>query len=536
MTACVDENRQHGESLRPNFLIVVADDLGYSDLGIYGGEIETPNLDSLAQQGLMFTNYYVAGTCSPTRSMLMTGVDHHRAGIGAMAVHIADNQLGMPGYEGFLNDHVLTIAERLKSANYHTFMTGKWHLGETEEQSPVARGFDQSYILINGGASHFDQSGLHAKYNPATYRDNGKSVQLSDDFSYSTDFYTNETISYLKSIEGSSDPFFAYLAYTAPHWPLQAPEEDIAEYQGKYDSGWQSIRDARLKRQKEMGLVPETATLSSLSSVISSWEDLSEEDRLYAAKRMEIYAAMVDRLDRKLGELIAYLKVSGQFENTVIVFMSDNGSEGAPLDAGPPFSTWMQNFDNSVENIGSASSYIFLGEQWAVVGNTPNRLYKGMTTDGGIRVPGFIHYPQANNQASKYDGLVSVLDIVPTILDLAGLDEMDTEIEGRELHELQGKSWLGLLNSSNAQVRNDDEGLGWELFNKMGYRRGNWKAVKLVEPQGSGDWELFNLATDPGEVKNLSKEFPEVLGSLISAWEQYAVDNGVVVGNEKPYR
>ena len=520
---------------RPNILLIVGDDVGYSDLGAYGGEIETPNLDALAKNGLQMTNFYVAGTCSPTRAMLMSGADHHLVGLGAMGEHMAPNQIGQPGYETYLNDRAVTIASRLKTADYRTFMSGKWHLGGTEELSPAARGFDKSIALLVGGASHFDKRGLNANVDPAQYREDGKRVPLPKDFKYSTDFYTDRMIGYLEDSKDSDKPFFGYLAYTAPHWPLHARPEDMVKYTGRYDAGWKALQRERFERMKAMGLIPQTAILPEIATDFPAWETLSEQERAYEAKRMEIFAAMVDRLDQKVGDLIAYLKDSGQYENTIILFMSDNGAEGAAMQDMELFSSYMEGFDNSYESIGTKDSYIFLEERWAQATGTPLRFWKGIVSDGGIKVPAIISYGGAAHQGARYDGVVSVMDLAPTFLELAGANET-TGLEGKtDIVPLQGKSMLPLLGLGEP-VRSETDGLGWELFTRKGYRLGKWKATHLTADMTDGEWALYDVSLDPGETTDLKSQYPEVMAQMIAGWETYAANNNVIVGNTPPDR
>ena len=520
---------------RPNILLIVGDDVGYSDLGAYGGEIETPNLDALAKNGLQMTNFYVAGTCSPTRAMLMSGADHHLVGLGAMGEHMAPNQIGQPGYETYLNDRAVTIASRLKAADYRTFMSGKWHLGGTEELSPAARGFDKSIALLVGGASHFDKRGLNANVDPAQYREDGKRVPLPKDFKYSTDFYTDRMIGYLEDSKDSDKPFFGYLAYTAPHWPLHARPEDMVKYTGRYDAGWKALQRERFERMKAMGLIPQTAILPEIATDFPAWETLSEQERAYEAKRMEIFAAMVDRLDQKVGDLIAYLKDSGQYENTIILFMSDNGAEGAAMQDMELFSSYMEGFDNSYESIGTKDSYIFLEERWAQATGTPLRFWKGIVSDGGIKVPAIISYGGAAHQGARYDGVVSVMDLAPTFLELAGANET-TGLEGKtDIVPLQGKSMLPLLGLGEP-VRSETDGLGWELFTRKGYRLGKWKATHLTADMTDGEWALYDVSLDPGETTDLKSQYPDVMAQMIAGWETYAANNNVIVGNTPPDR
>lgn len=524
------------EPPRPNFLVIMADDLGFSDIGIYGSEIATPNIDTLARDGLLLSNFYAAGTCSPTRAMLLTGVDHHRAGLGAMVEHMADNQRGKPGYEGYLNDNVITVSQRLQSAGYKTYMAGKWHLGMTEETSPAQRGFDKSFVLLNGGASHFDQRGLNGRVDPAPYNEDGKHVDLPDDFDYSTDFYTRKIMKYISADKASGQPFFAYLAYTAPHWPVQAPAQDIAKYAGMYDAGWQAVQDARLSRMKADGYLPDTARAAPILTDAPAWEALSDEERLIETRRMEIYAAMVDRMDQQIGVLIAYLKAQGVYDNTVIIFLSDNGAEGAPMHKIPMFKKWMDSFDNSLENMGLQNSYVYYEERWAQVGATPFKLFKGLSSDGGMHVPAFVSYPGFANQGGSYQGVLSVMDIAPTLLDLAGLDLAQPPRNSGSYYPIQGKSLVPLLTNEVEYVRGADEGLGFELFNKLGYRRGKWKAVNMHPPYGTDQWQLYDTSVDPGETRDLALEFTQVLKELVAQWQAYADVNGVVLSDTPPER
>ena len=465
----------------------------------------------------------------------MSGADHHLVGLGAMGEHMAPNQIGQPGYETYLNDRAVTIASRLKAADYRTFMSGKWHLGGTEELSPAARGFDKSIALLVGGASHFDKRGLNANVDPAQYREDGKRVPLPKDFKYSTDFYTDRMIGYLEDSKDSDKPFFGYLAYTAPHWPLHARPEDMVKYTGRYDAGWKALQRERFERMKAMGLIPQTAILPEIATDFPAWETLSEQERAYEAKRMEIFAAMVDRLDQKVGDLIAYLKDSGQYENTIILFMSDNGAEGAAMQDMELFSSYMEGFDNSYESIGTKDSYIFLEERWAQATGTPLRFWKGIVSDGGIKVPAIISYGGAAHQGARYDGVVSVMDLAPTFLELAGANET-TGLEGKtDIVPLQGKSMLPLLGLGEP-VRSETDGLGWELFTRKGYRLGKWKATHLTADMTDGEWALYDVSLDPGETTDLKSQYPEVMAQMIAGWETYAANNNVIVGNTPPDR
>lgn len=516
---------------RPNFLIIVADDLGYSDLGSYGGEIETPNIDSLATQGLQLTNFHTAPVCSPTRAMLLSGADSHVAGLGNMGELLQPFQQGQPGYEGFLNDRMVTVAQVLQGAGYNTYTTGKWHLGRTEETSPKARGFDRSFILVQGGASHFDdQHAIIAADPKAIYREDGKQVEVPKGF-YSSEFYTDRLISYLEADKGNDKPFMAMLSYTAPHWPLHAPDEWLDKYKGRYDGGYEQIRAARLERQKALGIVgADTQPNTPMAKGLPNWEQLSPQERQREARNMEIYAAMVSNMDFHIGRLLKYLEDQGKLDNTFIVFISDNGADGnSPVDL-PGNKEWLaRDFDNSLKNLGHKGSYADYGAQWAQVSSTPYPLFKGFVTEGGIRAPAIISarmLKQAHLQGTRRDDMVHVMDLMPTLLDLAGVPPLGKTFQGRPVQTISGKSMLPLLEGQAMGERQ----IGWELFGRKALRKGDWKISWVNQPYGDSAWRLFNLKDDPTESRNLASSEPAKLKEMQVAWEQYVKENNVLEG------
>lgn len=522
---------------RPNVLVIVTDDLGFSDLGAFGGEIPTPNLDRLAKAGVRFTGFHTAPTCSPTRAMLLTGADHHEVGLGSMAELIDDHQRGRPGYEGALNDRAVTLATRLKAAGYFTALSGKWHLGLTPEQNPAAQGFEKSFALLQGGSNHFglDQGPPYASpAGGATYTEDGAKVGLPKDF-YSTDYFTDRLIGFLNDRPADGRPFFAYLSYTAPHWPLQAPEADIARYKGRYDKGPEALRQERLKRQRELGLLaPDTPVHDPAAQV--AWDGLSPAERANQARKMEVYAAMVDRLDQAVGRLLASLEKSGELDNTVIVFLSDNGAEGGEFEKngvlGQAFGKWIAaTYDNSTANIGAGSSYVWYGPQWAQAATAPSWLFKAYTTEGGTRTPAFVSGPGVKGGRIS-DAFLHVSDITPTVLDLTGAP---ADVPAGKA-PIQGRSWAGLLKGGADPRGPDDAPVGWELFYARAVRQGDWKAVflpayaKTVDASlPTGRWLLFDLARDPGETTDLAAREPARLKTLTDGWNAYARRTGVVV-------
>ncbi|MCC7411152.1 MAG: arylsulfatase [Gammaproteobacteria bacterium] len=515
---------------RPNILVVVADDLGYNDLGYNGGEIATPTLDALAREGVIFTDFYAAPTCSPTRAMLLSGTDSHVAGLGNMAEAIAlmPEQQGKPGYEGYLNERVATLPELLRDGGYHTYMAGKWHLGLEEDQSPAARGFDRSYALLQAGGGHFDDLALFG--GKSRYRENGKEVELPADF-YSTRFFSDRIIGDIESHRADGRPWFAYLAYSAPHWPLQAPAESIATYAGRYDAGYDALVAARLARLKQLGLVAEDVVASPREPDQPAWDALTPEQKLREARKMEIFAAMVDDLDSHFGRVVEYLRSSGQYDDTFIFFMSDNGPEGHDGHDFPPLRQWMQSCcDLSDANMGRPNSYVMYGPNWARAGDTPARMFKHYTLEGGIHVPAFAHYPKGFRGGRRTAAFATVKDVLPTLLALAGIGHPGTHYRGRDIAPLQGSSMLPVLHGEADTVHAPDEVMGWELFGRKALRQGRWKLVWTEPPYGRGEWELHDLQTDPAELRDLGAGEPERVAALRDAWQDYARENGVLPG------
>jgi arylsulfatase len=533
------------QASRPNFLVIVADDLGWSDLGAFGGEIATLNLDALANKGVRFTGFHTAPTCSPTRSMLLSGVDNHEAGIGTMVESRPASLANRPGYEGYLNDRVASVAELLQQGGYRTIMAGKWHLGLTPERGPAARGFERSYALLQGLGNHFgaDQDGAWKKANAhATYRENGKFVRFPKG-RYSADYFADRLIGFLA--EASDDrPFFAYLPFTAPHWPMQAPTETIAKYKGRYDAGYEILRAERLERQKKLGLVPVDQQPHALDRV-KPWASLSAEEKALEARKMEVYAAMVDQMDQNVGRVVDELKRSGTYDNTVIIFLSDNGPEGTEIDtpfqvAGIPGGAKQLGIDNSLKNIGNATSYVGYGAGWAQANSSPSWLVKGYPTEGGTRVTAFAAGKGvAGNRISR--GYVSVTDVAPTLLSLAGISQPQS-FKGRPILAFEGKSLVPVLEGNATEIHSPAEPIGTELFYRRGLRKGDWKAVYLPTSNatyprdgvGEGKWQLFNLATDPAESRNLADSEPGKLAELVADWDRYAAAKGVALPQETP--
>jgi arylsulfatase len=517
---------------KPNFLIIIADDLGYSDLASFGGEIETPNLDALARDGVRLSDFQAAPTCSPTRAMLFSGTDSHQAGLGNMSELMQEDQTGKPGYEGYLNQRVANLAEVMQDAGYNTYTTGKWHLGRTEELSPKARGFDRSFILVQGGASHFDdQKGIAGADPKAIYREDGKQVELPKGF-FSSEFYTDRMIQYIENDKTKEKPFLAVLSYTAPHWPLHAPDQWIDKYKGRYAEGYEALRQQRLKRMQALGIVPAGVSANTpMASGLPTWEQLTEEQRQREARSMEVYAAMVDNMDHHIGRMLDYLRQTGQLENTFVLFMSDNGADGnSPVDL-PGNRKWMaSDFDNSLENMGRKGSYIDYGAQWAQVGSTPFPFFKGFTSQGGTAVPAIFKHASLKQQAGQINsGFFHVMDVMPTILELAGIKHPGNTFRGRSVQAMQGRSMLPGLHGEAMPER----AVGWELVGRRALRKGDWKMTWMTAPYGTAAWQLYNLAKDPVEANDLAQQEPAKLAELTQEWDDYVKRNNVLLGPVK---
>lgn len=520
---------------RPNILLLMADDMGYSDIGALGGEIDTPNIDGLVRDGRLLLDFHSAPSCSPSRAMLLTGNDQHMSGLGMMTEVRKRLYPGVPaeqirpGYEGELRKDAVTIAELLRDSGYRTLIAGKWHLGMKPEQQPQRFGFEQSHVVLEGGAAHFKQAemGLMANYS-STFLHNGEPMALPDDF-YSTTFFTDKLIEGIDGAGREGKPFFAFAAYTAPHWPLQAPDTLLQKYRGRYDDGYQVIADRRLARLKAQGLMgegyPEQAQLEN----VPDWNSLSLEERRRSARKMEAYAAMVESMDREIGRLLDHLKANGTYDDTFILFTSDNGPES--VDREQPIQDWVnRHFDNSLDNMGRVNSFIAYGKAWAQVSAQPFRGAKQSILEGGIRVPLVAHFPARFDSGVSHE-LVSMRDIMPTLLELTGVEFPGIEYRGRLTLPVQGNSMLDHLNDGNSPILPGISGLGWEVDGNAAIRRGSMKLVYSPRQLGEG-WQLFDLSVDPGERKDLAAENEDLVNAMLADWRHYAQLNNIALTDE----
>lgn len=531
LASCDQQKKDDSESndKKPNVLIIVADDLGYSDIGPFGGNIQTPFIDGLAKQGMLFSDFHVLPTCSPTRSALLTGNDNHVAGLGIMgeADYPALHDLHLPGYAGELSNQVVTIPEVLQRNGYHTYMTGKWHLGEGPGHDPHDRGFEESFILGTGGGSHWNDRKPLAPPQHMEYTRNGIAVDPPQDF-YSSKNYTDSMLKFIDTHKTDGKPFFGYLSYTAVHDPLHAPKEYIDKYKGKFSMGWDSLWTLRLKNLQELGIVSKDARSFMKNPAIPKWDKLSKHDKEDFARDMEVYAAMLDYMDMSIGRVFDYLKQNGMYDNTMIIFISDNGANGAMATfyPGNEDGKYLASFNNKLENRGLQNSYIEMGPGWAQASTSPFRFFKAFATEGGIKAPLIVKMPGTMKNANQWNkSFFHVTDIMPTILQLTG-SVYPKQNNGKDIHPLVGKSMLPVLNGDSASIHTND-GMGWELFEMKAYIKGNWKILRLPQPFGTGQWQLFDLEKDPGETADLSTQYPDIKASLITAWEAYAKQNDV---------
>jgi len=540
------------DDTRPNILVVVLDDTGFADYAFTGSEISTPNLDSLRNEGKLFTNFHTLPTCSPTRSVLMTGVDNHLNGFGSMSEFLADNQKGMPGYEGYLNDNVVTIPQLLKDNGYHTYMTGKWHLAygisdptnnweKWSKYDPHARGFEETFTVEIPG-SHFTNLGEDPHHVPIATRN---AIQVDYPQQYIDDVFTDNMIQFIDKNRDDGKPMFMYLSFWNNHWPIQAPQEYIKKYDGKYDAGWDKIREQRFDKQKELGLIPQDMQLPSRNGLVPAWDSLNATQQQQEAKKMEIFAAMLDSLDNNLGRVVDHLKETGEYNNTMIIVFADNGAEstvptkkvlhstpGSEMD----FQKWLETtYNNSFENWGNGNSMIGIGLGWSQVGNTPLLREKGFETEGGTRVPMLVKLPN-KIQESRSNAFSIVTDVAITILDYAQVQHPGTTYNGQPIAPVDGKSLRPILEDKAQKVYGDDEVIGAELFGNSALYKGDWKVSRHLPQMGDGNWKMYNLAEDVAEQNDLSEKYPERLNEMIKDYDEYAKRVGVIppIGVEIP--
>jgi arylsulfatase/uncharacterized sulfatase len=512
---------------RPNIVVLVADDWGYSDVGAFGSEIATPNIDTLAREGVRFSDFHVTASCSPTRSMLLTGVDNHRNGVGNMPETMPDEHLGKPGYSGVLNDNAITVASLLRDSGYNTYITGKWHLGKTPDTLPNNRGFERSFIQADSGSDNWEERPYAPLYDKAAWFENGQPAHLPKDY-YSSTFIVDKAMDYIAADRQDGKPFFAYLGFQANHVPIQAPKDIIDKYRGRYDQGWTALRQARRDRAVELGLIPAGVGLQTMAST-ADWNALDEHEKRYEARRMEVYAGMAETMDQQIGRFIAHLKATGEYDNTVFVFLSDNGSEPTDPYAIPAIRLWLEmNYTRELDRLGSKGAFTSIGPSWASAAASPFGGYKFFAGEGGLRTPLIVSgVPgiQSNHIAKTF---THVTDIVPTLLEVAGVPAHNGEYRGRAVEPLIGSSLMPVLQGTAERVHPEDQAIGYELSGSAALFKGDYKLVKSLKPVGNEQWHLYNIVTDPGETIDLQAQMPERFQRMQADYAEYARVNGVL--------
>lgn len=513
---------------RPNIIIIMSDDMGFSDVGYYGGEIETPNLDRLAKNGVNFTQFYNTARCCPTRASLLTGLYPHQTGIGHMT-----SDRGSDGYRGDLNNHCVTIAEVLREAGYSTYMSGKWHVTKhmgqwsgddqtSKHNWPLQRGFDRFYGTILGAGCF---------YNPITLTKGNTPIQPQTKEFYYTDRISDYAVRFINehSRNPNDQPFFGYVSYTAPHWPLHALERDIQRYEGRYDAGWDHIREERFTKMREIGLIDDQWELTERDPRVPSWDEA--ENKKWEARRMEVYAAQIDRMDQGIGRIIQALEQNNQLDNTMILFLHDNGGCAEVLTEGWRPALFIPDTTRQGQPValgnnpdimpGSAETYQSYGIPWANVSNTPFRLYKHWVHEGGISTPLIVHWP-AGFQAKDLwiDEPSHLIDIMATCVDASGT-QYPRQFKGENIHPMEGKSLLPVF---NGEKLNREDAIYFEHEGNRAIREGKWKLVQRHQEE----WELFDMDVDRSETNDLSDNYPDKVKVLKEKYQRWANRIGVL--------
>lgn len=512
------------ETSRPNILLVMLDDVGFMDFGAYGSDTATPTIDRLGESGVMLTNYYTTPQCGPSRASVMTGQGNHEVGMGSIVEVLSEEMRELPAYSMLWSDDQKTIASRLKAEGYQTFVTGKWGIGHVGKNLPNRFGFERSWVLDATGSSNYSNKSYLPMYKSMQWYEDGQPVSLADDF-YSSRDIVDKMISYV----GESDPdkpFFGYLSFQAIHVPVQAPMEYIEKYDGVFDRGWDAMREERLEKAIDLGLVPEGTQLSEGAYNKRVWGDLSEQGKAYWTRVMQVNAGMMEAADFHLERLLDYLKAAGQLDNTVVIVTSDNGPEFSTLGKTSPAAVraierlWMaiEGWDVAYDNLGQPGSIAAIGHEWASVAAAPFHLFKFSAAEGGLRVPLVISGPGIED-LGFIDSRAQVADIVPTVLELAGI--------GYPSDDFYGRSLVPVLQGRSDKVYGETDSIVIEVSGASALYRGDWKLTRTPQPFGDGEWQLFDLSIDPGETTNVATSQPVLFHELLDAYDAYAKKVGI---------
>ena len=539
---------------KPNVLLIVGDDIGYGDLGISGGISHTPNIDRLADEGVMFSRFHASPVCSVTRSMLMTGNNPVEIGLAAFDYALYPPAEGKPGYESYLTRTTVTTAELLKDAGYRTYMVGKWHLGGTAHggQGPHQWGFDHSYSIYTGGSNHWNQGVFHVdmhdpevvelikagKIPVEPFYEDGKQVVRPSGI-YSDDLYTSKMLEYMESERKTGKPFFAYLAYTTAHAPIQAPDFLIKKYYDHYlQLGFEGLKRTRFESQKKMGIIPQDAVFPEKdgNKLLRLWSELSEEEKQRQAMMMATYSAMMESQDYHIGTILNYLQETGQLDNTLIIYMSDNGPEGLDVQgelSDPAMTGWVEsNFSQEFDHIGRGDAFSFIGTDFAYASTGGLQWWKWFIGEGGVRVPLVIVPPKNQEfvlESQISNEFVSVKDVPTTILDYAGVSHPQTDFKGRKIAAPSGVSTRPYLEGKISKPRTEDQSYVFELFGNSYVVAGDYKAIRVrTGMYGDGNWHLYDILQDPGETKPLESKEKRRLNDMIAIYEKFAKEKGLV--------
>jgi arylsulfatase len=513
-----EKGKSPGERARPNFLIILTDDMGYTDLGAFGGrDIDTPNLDRLALEGIRFTNFHGHVSCAPSRATLLSGTRNHDAGLGTQ-VDIGTFR-GKKGYERYLVERVATLPEVLRAGGYRTYISGKWGLGGPAGIDPVQRGFDRSFVLVPSGGGHY-QAIMH----DSRYSRDGRPVPESGKSEFSTTLFVDELISFFDDDRLSDAPFFALFTPTAPHWPLHFPPGMAGSHAGAYERGYEALREQRVAGAARAGVLPHDADVDGFVARAEAWNSLSDEDRKMQSLIMEIYAAMTAHLDMEVGRLLRSLDDAGKLENTLIFFVNDNGAQGGPVFGGPRSYSEGRRFDNRAENLGQADSWVNMGQGWAEAVSAPFRGSKASVYEGGIRVAAFANWQGIANPGTVYSHYLNNMDVMPTMLELAGIPIPGPTFGDREIAPLRGRSFAAILEGTNTAVHASDETIVLSSAGRHFVQRGRWKLAKELQ----SDWELYDLSADPYERINLASDRADILQEMLAEFHAAALESNIL--------
>lgn len=526
MLSCSEKETKKEVSKRPNIILIVADDLGFGDIGCYGGDIETPAIDDLALNGIKFSSFHTAPMCAPTRAMLLSGNDNHIAGMGGQG-----NVTEEFGYEGRLTNRIVTIPALLRDSGYHTYMAGKWHLGKTPESNPHQKGFEHSFVLLDGAGNHYNNQGALSK-GVSSYTEDGDSTSWKDG-NYSTDFYTDKIIEYIDLNKDDNQPFFAFAAYTSPHWPLQVDKKHWEKYKGQYDDGYEKLRERRLISLKKAGIIPNDVIAPPSHERVIPWDSLSNQEKMEEARKMELYAGMIDNLDHNIGRLTNYLKEIGEYDNTLFVFMSDNGAANRDFINNDNIPELKEYYNDDYDNMGHANSYISYGPQWAEAGSSPFRYYKDFATQGGINTTMIIKGPNVNRKNETHHGFTSLLDLAPTFYEVANIPYPQV-YEGNEVYPLKGNSLIPFVSGKTNEIHDSEYVFALEHYGNAMLRKGNWKITNFTRPFKLENFALYNLSNDIGEQNDLKESEKGKYAELLKEWMKFSDEIKIQTPTPRP--